>query len=340
MSANNQEGKAGSTIAVFGAAGHTGRFVLQDLRARGLRTRAIARDAAALGGLGADEHVHAGADGVRAAIAGCALVVNCAGPFAETAPAVFAAGRAEGAHVVDVTGEALVAIDSFAQQGAVFGAGPLVAAPAFGFFGALGDLLVTAALGDWPDAASVTLAFALDGWVPTRGTRLAGARRAGRRVVFRDGRLAVLDGKTPPPALEWTFGEPFGRQTALGEFTTVDVVTLAHHLRCQRIDALINEAPLLDLRSERTGPVAADASGRSAQQFLVEVVVEREGRTRRASASGRDIYAITAPLVGEAVERILAGRLLRHGLGAAGELFDARDFLRALAPVLRVELIV
>lgn len=52
--------------------------------------------------------------------------------------------------------------------------------------------------------------------------------------------------------------------------------------------------------------------------------------TRRAS--GRDIHAVTAPIVAEATARILDGRVRGTGAGAAGELFDASDFLRALAP--------
>lgn len=45
-----------------------------------------------------------------------------------------------------------------------------------------------------------------------------------------------------------------------------------------------------------------------------------------------DIYAITAPIVVEAVERILAGRVKTKGTAAPGALFDARGVLEALAP--------
>jgi hypothetical protein len=49
-------------------------------------------------------------------------------------------------------------------------------------------------------------------------------------------------------------------------------------------------------------------------------------------ARGRDIYAVTAPIVVEAAVRILEGRVKATGAPAAGELFDARDFLDALSP--------
>lgn len=93
------------------------------------------------------------------------------------------------------------------------------------------------------------------------------------------------------------------------------------------------EKPLRDLRAPQTPPpTAADADGRSAQIFLVDVVARRGGDTRRATASGRDIYAVTAPLVVEAAAGILDGRVDMIGVAAPGELFDTEDFLRALDP--------
>jgi hypothetical protein len=100
-----------------------------------------------------------------------------------------------------------------------------------------------------------------------------------------------------------------------------------------RLRTYLNNAPLRDLRDSTTPPpIAADESGRSAQTFLVEVVVRKGSSIRRAIAQGRDIYAFTAPLVVEAVERILDGRACGNGALAPGETFDSTDFLRALAP--------
>jgi hypothetical protein len=52
----------------------------------------------------------------------------------------------------------------------------------------------------------------------------------------------------------------------------------------------------------------------------------------RTAARGVDIYAVTAALVCEAVDRILGGAVGQGGAFAPGELFDADDFLRALSP--------
>jgi hypothetical protein len=74
----------------------------------------------------------------------------------------------------------------------------------------------------------------------------------------------------------------------------------------------------------------------SDQTFVVDVVVRADGAERRVSASGRDIYAFTAPLAVEAVARILTGRTRTVGAVTAGALFDAPDFLRSLGPDLVV----
>jgi hypothetical protein len=84
-------------------------------------------------------------------------------------------------------------------------------------------------------------------------------------------------------------------------------------------------------------PAAADERGRSDQRFLVDVVVRSGGEERRATAGGQDIYAITAPLAVEAVDRVLTGRIRTVGVASAGEIFDAPDFLRALSSHLSLE---
>jgi len=47
---------------------------------------------------------------------------------------------------------------------------------------------------------------------------------------------------------------------------------------------------------------------------------------------GRDIYAITAPIVVEATHRVVNGLARRTGVVAAGEAFAAQAFLMSLSP--------
>jgi hypothetical protein len=145
----------------------------------------------------------------------------------------------------------------------------------------------------------------------------------------RDGELAPLG---DPSTMEWRFPEPFGVQDVV-EVALSEIITLHRHLPAREVRTYMNRAPLADLRAPETPPpVAADDSGRSAQRFVIEALVRSGAEQRLARASGRDIYAVTAPLVVEAAERILDGRVLRSGTGVAGELFDATSFLDAASP--------
>ena len=47
---------------------------------------------------------------------------------------------------------------------------------------------------------------------------------------------------------------------------------------------------------------------------------------------GRDIYAVSAPIVVEAAQRVVNGLAKATGVVAAGQAFDARDFLKSLCP--------
>jgi hypothetical protein len=209
------------------------------------------------------------------------------------------------------------------------------------FYGGLGDLLVTAAMGDWTTADEAHIAYALSSWHPTAGSRAAGAvsreRRGGRRVVHTNGRLDYRDDK--PPILDWTFPEPLGTRPVVGEFTMADVVTVPSHLPIPEVRTYMTVEAAREVTSPDTpSPTAADERGRSAQTFLVEAVVRSGDSERRAVASGQDIYAVTAPLAVEAVDRVLTGRTKAVGVAAAGEIFDAPDFLRALSAHLSPDL--
>src|SRR3546814_9295175 len=118
-------------------------------------------------------------------------------------------------------------MEVFASYADAARAAGVVVAPAFGFFGALGDLLATAAMGDWHSAERIDLALALDEWKPTRGSRLAGVRRAGRRVVFADRRLEIHDGTQAAPEGQWTFPAPFRSEEHTSELQSLMRISYA-----------------------------------------------------------------------------------------------------------------
>ena len=324
-------------IAVFGAYGHTGRFVVAELRRRGCRPILCGRDAGKLHELGA---AHRDLDirvasvdepgSLDRALCGAVAVINCAGPFLDTAPAVIEAALRARIHYFDVAAEQAAALDVFQRFAEPAREAGITIVPAMAFYGGLADLLATAAMADWSTADEIQIAVALDSWLPTRGTRLTGQRNTAPRVVVANGELVTL----AEPALNrlWEFPQPFGTQTVV-ELPLSEIITISRHLSSPEIHSYMNLEPLKDLRNPDTPvPTAADDSGRSAQLFLVEAIVRRGQQQRRAMARGRDIYAISAPLIVEAATRVIDPPDSKSGVFAAGEIFDAGDFLQSLSP--------
>jgi short subunit dehydrogenase-like uncharacterized protein len=332
---------SGHGVAVFGATGHTGRFVVAELMRRGISPVAVARDRAKLA---ASELANRGGQTRAASIddpgsldrafGDVAAVINCAGPFLDTAEAVAAAALRAGAHYLDMTAEQPSARATFENFDAAAREKGVIVIPAMGFYGGLGDLLATAALGSWDLADEIRIGIALDTWHPTQGTRKTGKRNTARRMVVVDGHLAPLP-QPAPPEMSWDFPEPFGSQK-VAELPFSEVVLITRHLQTTELHTYVSKEALRDVLDPTTPPPkAADAMGRSAQIFMIEVIAAKDGSTRRARARGRDIYAVTAPLVCEATQRILDGETAQSsGAQAPGAIFDSRGYLRALTPEL------
>jgi NAD(P)-dependent dehydrogenase (short-subunit alcohol dehydrogenase family) len=332
---------SGRNVAVFGAYGHTGRFVVAELRERGYVPLLLGRDQDKLLALvQAQPRLEARQASVDdpasldRALNGAAAVINCAGPFAATAAPLVEAALRAGIPYVDVAAEIEANLDTFAHFAERARAAGTVVVPAMAFYGGLGDMLVTTAMGDWTAADEAHIAYGLSGWHPTAGTLASGAvsrqRRGGRRVRYTGGRLEYHDDALP--TLQWPFPAPLGPQGVIGEFTMADVVTIPSHLAVPEVRTYMTAKAVADYSApDASAPTAVDERGRSAQIFVVDVLVRLGGTERRVVAAGQDIYAISAPLAVEAVDRILTGRTRTTGVASAGAVFDAPDFLRALS---------
>jgi short subunit dehydrogenase-like uncharacterized protein len=296
----------GHKIAVYGASGHTGQFVLAELKRRGFdpmpfgRAQATADDPAAL----------------DRALTGASALINTAGPFAVTAIPLLTAAERANIPYVDVAAEIEANADTFARGATI------PAVPAMAFYGGLGDLMVTAAMADWTTADSAHIAYNLSDWQPTAGTLTAGEvsrdRRAGRSVRFRN---STLEYHTDPhQVIDWNF--PSGPTKVIAEFTMADAVTVPSHLQIPNVTTYMSTTAANGLRSatKRQEP----------ETFEVDVRVRRGTEERQLTATGQDIYATTAPLAAEATQRLLTGRFNVTNVASAGQMFDAKDFLASL----------
>lgn len=322
-------------VLVFGASGHTGRFVVDELLRRGLTPVLAGRSAERLAAV-APDHPELDRrvvdlddpDLLRQALAGVGAVINCAGPFLDTALPLARAAVDAGAHYLDVTAEQPAVQALYSDLDAAARAAGVAVVPAMAFYGGLADMLVTSALDGDSGADEIEVAIGLDRWWPTAGTRVTGERNTATRLVIRDGALSPLAG--PAPTATWSYPAPLGDQPVV-ELPFSEVITINRHLEVGELRSYLNTASLEDLRDTATPPPsAADEHGRSAQRFVVDVRVRRDTDTRRITATGQDIYAVTAPIIVEGAIRLLDGRHRGPGAVAAGEAFDAEDVLATL----------
>ena len=332
----------GSLVAVFGATGYTGRFVLKELLRRGIRPVAIARNSVALSAADfAESEVERrratvdDAGSLDEALRGTAAVINCAGPFVDTAEPVVGAALRAGIHYVDVAAEQLSiakTLEHFDEPARKTG---VAVVPSMAYFGGLGDLLATAAMGDWDASDSIDVMVGFDRWHPTPGTRNTIARNSKGNLCVTGGQLAEVS--SPPPQRRWKFAEPVGDQDVI-ELPFAEVLLISRHLKTSELHTYLTQVAVDDVLNPATpGPKAVDAMGRSEQNFALEVVVTRGSERRRAIARGRDSYAVSSPLVCEAVQRLLKGEFRSVGAHAPGAIFDAKAVLAGLGDDYPVE---
>jgi hypothetical protein len=327
-------------VAVYGAYGHTGRFVVAELRRRGWGMVLSGRDETKLRALSVPDP---GARVLPAAITdpgtldelmvGVDAVINCAGPFAFTQEPLIEAAIRAGVHYLDVAAEPDIVERAIRHHADAVAAG-VVVSPANAFYGGLGDLIASASAREWTSVDDVRIAYWLSSWIPTPGTLAtidtASTRRQGQRLVWTPAGLELRSDEAP--AGRWEFPGPIGTQEVTQDFVTADAVTILHHLPVTRLQECMSIEALNDLgQLDGPGPLAVDERGRSAQRFMVDVQVAKGGVLRRSTAVGRDIYAVSGPLVVEAAARLLDGPP-RTGVITAGAMAEPSAFLDALAP--------
>ena len=186
------------TVAVYGATGHTGRFVVAELARRGLQAIRIGRDAARLAKDGSDAtlaRVAAIDDpaALDAALRGAAAVINCAGPYLDTALPLADAALRAGIPYLDLTAEQPSVLALAEHCDARARAAGVTLVPAAAFYGGLADLLVTAVVAPNRPIERVDIATGLDSWHPTHGTRVTGERNRAVRLVQKDGKPAPVE---------------------------------------------------------------------------------------------------------------------------------------------------
>ncbi|GIF45812.1 short subunit dehydrogenase-like uncharacterized protein [Asanoa ferruginea] len=338
-------------IAVYGANGYQGRLVLAELARRGIDMRLVGRNATRLreaattvgtaAGTGdadqriADTDDH---DALVAAFRGCDAVINCAGPFTRSGPAVVRAAIAAECHYVDTAGEQLytkTVFDTFAGDAERAG---VTVVPATNDGCVPGDLIAHLLA----ERVHPIEEIAVSHFITGAGGFSRGSLRSMVETIdaVKAGGLSYDDG-------DWRAGTP-ARHTAVTlpdapQPTDVvkcplsEVVTIPRHIEVRHVESHVDAAVAAQLNTPLTpeiidslpeGPTEED---RRTHRFTYLIdAFSRDGQLVRGVVRGHDTYGSTAVIAVEAARR-LAAEGAKPGVLAPAQAYDATSFLTFLA---------
>jgi short subunit dehydrogenase-like uncharacterized protein len=355
-------------VAVYGATGYTGDLVVAELRRLGLdvivsgrRPDALAAvalrhgldPAAAVRPAAADDH-----DALVRAFTGCGAVIACAGPFGLYGEGVVRAAVQARAHYLDTTGEQPFIKQVIQQYGRAAANAGVGLVSGMGFDYLPGDLLCHLTAEGAGPLSDLTIAYAITGFGPTRGTaKSALLQLSAGEDVYVDGALHKAPVRQPL-GRTFDFGGAVGRQV-VARYPGGEVVTVPRHVDTRQVTALITArafaphprlekaVPVLTpglallLRTplrrvlmagiDRLPPGPPEAERRAVRFTLVCEATPADGApVRRGRLEGGDIYGITAHTTAYGARLMAAEGYGKTGGLAPSEAYDPQGFLDAM----------
>jgi short subunit dehydrogenase-like uncharacterized protein len=328
---------------IYGAAGYTGELIAREAVRRGERPILAGRNAAKITALadqlGCPRHIFPleSSRGLGLALADADLVLNCAGPFSETAPELIDACIAAKVHYLDITGE-LGVIELAAKKGKAAAAAGVTVMPAVGFDVVPTDCMAAMLAERLPDATRLELAFAMEGGLSrgTAKTMLAAVPEGGRlRIAGRIEEVPVGYKTLQIPfhdKTRWAMTIPWGDVSSAYYTTGIEniaVYTAVPKMLITCLPMLIGALKLLErpmianfvsrqIDQRVKGPTEEVRTRQRAQ--IWGRVVDRAGNRQSATMETPSGYALTVLTALEAVKRVRAGGI------AAGFLTPALAF--------------
>lgn len=311
-------------LLIYGSTGYTGRLIVAEALAKGLRPTLCGRNAAAvmaqadqvgLSGRVASLDEPAALD---VALTGVRVVLHCAGPFAHTWRPMADACLRRRVHYIDITGEISV-FESLAARDARAREAGIMLLPGAGFDVVPSDCLAAHLKRRLPAAERLTLAFRASGGM-SRGTLRTMVENLGTPgAVRRNGAIVSVPAAWRTRRIDFGDGRP-------RDSTTIpwgDVSTAFHSTRIPNIEVYVSMRPavrraLLSSRVfgpmlrvpyvrailreyVRTGPAGPGAAARAGGVSLLwgEAIAPNGDRveSRLRGPSGYDFTAQTAVLL-------------------------------------------
>jgi short subunit dehydrogenase-like uncharacterized protein len=319
-------------LMIYGANGYTGTLIARRAAARGVAAVLAGRDgqavAALAGELGLPHRVF-GLDDAAAlddALKDTKAVLNCAGPFSQTAVALVDACLRARIHYLDITGEIGV-LEGLAKRDGAARAAAITVLPGAGFDVVPSDCLAAHVASKLPSATHLALAFAA-GTGMSRGTALtsienahAGGviRRSGALVPVPSGwrtrRIDFDDGPRKAITIPWGDVATAYHTTGIGNVEVYMALPLAGRVALRLARAL---GPLLGspavkrrleahVRGRPSGP-SADERARRTSHLWAEAR-DDSGAVVRAQLRTPEAYELTSWTALDLGERAARGEL-------------------------------
>lgn len=180
-------------LLIYGAYGYSGELIARQAVDDGLRPVLSGRNAAKVAALAQQLGLDArpfdlDGDTIAGQLADIDVVLHCAGPFIETAPAMVDACLDSGTHYLDITGEIEVFENIFARQVDARTSGAVLC-PGAGFDVVPTDCLAAALAEALPDAEALALGFDSRSGLSPGTARTSVEALAGGGRLRRDGQI-------------------------------------------------------------------------------------------------------------------------------------------------------
>lgn len=332
-----------ATIAIYGATGHTGSYLLAELHRRGITPILVGRNADRLraaaksaGLTNADIRVADLADhtALVRAFTGADVVISSLPAYVDHGPAVLAAAIDAGAHYTDVSGEQLFLRRVFEEFGPRAEAAGVTLLSGVTDSNLPGDLLGYLTTRRVAGPAEVVLSH-------LSKSSGHGSKGSAKTVFasldwFRSGGWHYADGewKTGTAARHSEMDFPGdSAPTAVAKFPQPPVLTIPRHSDVSYVEGVL-ATRILDTLSGFTAELIESMPDEPSSDLRYDLVVDAfgtDGAVVRGVVSGVDSYRDSAIMAVEAAVRLAQGGT-KPGALAAAEAFDAAEFLDALAP--------
>ncbi|EWY35759.1 membrane protein [Skermanella stibiiresistens SB22] len=324
---------------IYGAAGYTGGMAAEHAASAGLdlvlagREQDRTRLEAVASRLGAGVRLFSidDPDAVAAGLAGVSVLLNAAGPFANTARPLMSAASGAGVHYLDFSAELDTYREALALNARVRAAGVMLLPGSGGSVAMLGSL-AGHAVARVKNARKISIALHVTGAM-SRGSAISASQSIAPETLRLVGGELVTRG--PDEARDFDFGS--GPQSSF-PVTLPDLVTIYQATGVPDIETFVHVTagafPTGEIKGLPAGPSFEE---REASRYHAAVeVTDADGTVVRSVLDTVNGYTFTSMAAAEAARRVLAGEV-RPGFQTPARLFGS-SFAETIADTRIVDL--